>query len=115
MPDHVLLAQKIRKLVASGELTEAIEFLIQVLSDHEELDKIILKSARLAELKEDILSGTITDSVAGREKTLISRDILTLVRKLEHEGKADTKVFISYHRNGVSKKLAEKLHDELES
>ncbi len=37
-----------------------------------------------------------------------------MVRKLEHEGKAETKVFISYHRNGPSKKLAEKLHDVLE-
>ena len=113
MHDFVQLAKKVRELVAQGDLSQAVEILTEGLANHEELDNVLLISARLANLNEGKGNGVIHEEFAFVERNKISKEILEIARRIELLGKADTRIYICYHPEPNSLNLANQLYDKL--
>lgn len=116
MQNLIQLAQDIRQLVAKNKTSEAIEKLLEIRQDYEEVDNVILQSARFEALRNRRREGTISDSIAVSERTSINQTLLEFARKLDHAAKADTHIFLSYsekvNHEDLAKDLWRKLKEE---
>lgn len=112
--DYLRLASDIRELVAQDQVEKAMEALQRTLRNREELNRVILQSARYHHLQVRLNMGTIPDELAGLELNRIRKALLDLAWELEREGKATTRVFLSYSRNGNGKELVQHLYQRLQ-
>ena len=115
MKHYLQLANEIRELVSKDQLKEALTVLRQGTLDLSQLNEIILSEARFEALRKDIRNNTLRPDEVGIEKNRIRNNLLEVVRELEHKGRNQIQVFISYCQRGESHELAKVLHDHIES
>lgn len=107
------LAQNIRLSISEDDLQSAISQLKSSLENTSELDEVILQSARYKDLATKIKLGMVLPEWANTEKNRIHKSLLDLVRELEYRGKAETQIFICYHRQNPSRELANTIYQKL--
>ena len=114
MDKFISLANQIRDLVAKDKLKDALKVLNKSLKDFSALDEVILQQARFEDLSKKIRIGTLEYEHVNLETNRIRKSLLELVRELEHQGKAEIQVFISYSQKSPGHELAKTLHDQIE-
>lgn len=75
------LKTEIRSLIANDKLEEAIKILTDYFDGHEELDQIIIQSARYTSLKKEVALGAIAPSEATQELNVLRRNVLAFIRE----------------------------------
>ncbi len=113
MTNYLTLANKIRELTAQDQIRESLDYLLNALQTHPNLDQVITQSAKYETLKKQFNLGIVDNQNAGIEQNRIRAVLLELIRDLEKEGKANTKVFISHSQRGKGEDLAVTFHQKL--
>lgn len=75
--------EKIRQLIASDEINEAIQLLQQLLKNSPKLNEAILQSSRLSDISRQIRLGMVDDNQANITKNKIRSGILELLEEIE--------------------------------
>lgn len=83
------ISNRIRKLIAKGELHSAINDLIRLLSRSPKLDEVIAQSGRLSDLAKEIRLGNVSDESKNITKNQIRNAILELLKEIEDTNTSD--------------------------
>lgn len=77
------LGVEIRNLIASDDLSTAIELLSKHFHHNEQLDTLILQAGRLSRLRKEERAGTIPKDEANQELNHLRQNILSFVRDMD--------------------------------
>ena len=116
MSDYIQLANTVRERVANNKLKDALNEVQQAVArDVDVLHTTVMQQAQYESLRKHIQNQTLDHQIIGVETNKIRYSLLELVRELEHQGRAQIQVFLSYSQKGNGHALAKKLHDRIEN
>ena len=115
MKAYLPLAKAVRTLVSEDQLRDALDRLREAVVSLPDLERVILQEARFEALRKAVANAELDAERVGVEKNRIRKNLLELARELEHQGRAQTQVFISYSQRGMGYGLGKALHDHIES
>lgn len=87
------LKRSVLGLIAKDKLEEAIDLISENIKNNDEINELILQSARYNDIKKQVREGIIDFSKADQVKSQIRRNILELITALEEEVNFKREVF----------------------
>lgn len=100
------LREKIQKLVSEDKLEIAINLLIAEFKSKEDLNEMLIQSARYVNLRKDLISNVIDKDKYDTEINTIRRNVLLFAEKMENEKEEQDIKAIDIFRNDFEYALA---------
>lgn len=86
------IIQNTRKLIANGKIEKALEILKKEVKNSDRLNNVLLQDARLSDINEEVVSGTMDSSDAHKFTNQVIKSTLKIISDLEEWGSKDNPV-----------------------